>query len=114
VPVRYSRDEYELTPSCQPYRAAIRLQPDYAAAYLNLGLALRYRREPEGAITAFPKARDLASPGSNLARLIEQALVGLEENKVGNFFVLDFILFLEHIESTFYAVNVPLFADTPM
>jgi hypothetical protein len=40
--------------------------------------------------------------------------VGLEENKVGNFFVLDFILFLEHIESTFYAVNVPLFADTPM
>jgi hypothetical protein len=30
-----------------------------------------------------------------------------------NFFVLDFILFLEYIESTFYAVNVPLFADTP-
>ena len=26
-----------------------------------------------------------------------------------NFFVLDFILFLEYIESTFYAVNVPLF-----
>jgi hypothetical protein len=31
-----------------------------------------------------------------------------------NFFVLDFILFLEYIESTFYAVNVPLFSDTPM
>jgi hypothetical protein len=31
-----------------------------------------------------------------------------------NFFVLDFILFLEYIESTFYAVNVPLFADIPM
>ena len=27
-----------------------------------------------------------------------------------NFFVLDFILFLEYIESTFYAVNVPRFA----
>jgi hypothetical protein len=26
-----------------------------------------------------------------------------------NFFVLDFVLFLEYIESTFYAVNVPLF-----
>ena len=26
-----------------------------------------------------------------------------------NFFVLDFILFLEYIESTFYDVNVPLF-----
>ena len=31
-----------------------------------------------------------------------------------NFFVLDFVLFLEYIESTFYAMNVPLFADTPM
>ena len=31
-----------------------------------------------------------------------------------NFFVLDFVLFLEYIESTFYAVNVPLFADIPM
>jgi hypothetical protein len=27
-----------------------------------------------------------------------------------NFFILDFILFLEYIESTFYAVNVPRFA----
>jgi hypothetical protein len=26
-----------------------------------------------------------------------------------NFFVLDFILFLEYIESTFYDINVPLF-----
>ncbi len=26
-----------------------------------------------------------------------------------NFFILDFVLFLEYIESTFYAVNVPLF-----
>ena len=27
-----------------------------------------------------------------------------------NFFILDFILFLEYIESTFYAINVPRFA----
>jgi hypothetical protein len=26
-----------------------------------------------------------------------------------NFFVLDFVLFLEYIESMFYAVNVPRF-----
>jgi hypothetical protein len=31
-----------------------------------------------------------------------------------NFFVLDFILFLEYIESTFYSLNVPLFAAVPM
>ena len=31
-----------------------------------------------------------------------------------NFFVLDFVLFLEYIESAFYAANVPLFADIPM
>jgi hypothetical protein len=27
-----------------------------------------------------------------------------------NFFVLDFVLFLEYIESAFYKVNVPRFA----
>jgi len=31
-----------------------------------------------------------------------------------NFFVLDFVLFLEYIESAFYDLNVPLFADVPM
>jgi hypothetical protein len=40
--------------------------------------------------------------------------MGLKENKMGNFLVLDFILFLEYIESTFYAVNVSRFADLPM
>jgi hypothetical protein len=27
-----------------------------------------------------------------------------------NFFILDFILFLEYIEAKFYAINVPRFA----
>ena len=31
-----------------------------------------------------------------------------------NFFILDFVLFLEYIESTFYAVNVPIFSEIPM
>ena len=31
-----------------------------------------------------------------------------------NFFILDFVLFLEYIESAFYEVNVPLFAEVPM
>jgi hypothetical protein len=31
-----------------------------------------------------------------------------------NFFVLDFVLFLEYIESQFYDINVPLFSVSPM
>jgi hypothetical protein len=31
-----------------------------------------------------------------------------------NFFILDFVLFLEYIESAFYDLNVPLFAALPM
>jgi hypothetical protein len=33
-----------------------------------------------------------------------------EVSDSNNFFILDFVLFLEYIESTFYAINVPRFA----
>ncbi len=49
-------------------REAIRLQPDYAPAHFNLGIALRGQRKLKDALVAFRRAAELPRPGSPVAR----------------------------------------------
>jgi tetratricopeptide (TPR) repeat protein len=68
-------DQGKLEEAITELRAAIRIEPHNAGAHLNLGFALRKKGELAEAIAALRAARDRAQPGSELARLIERALV---------------------------------------
>ena len=54
------------------YRAAIRLDPRYAPAHCNLGVALRITGDPYGAVASLEKAVEL-DPNNQIAkRQLEQ------------------------------------------
>jgi eukaryotic-like serine/threonine-protein kinase len=56
------RGEGKLAEAIAEYRAAIRLQPDFASAHYNLGLALQLRGDLDGALVELRTARDRAGP----------------------------------------------------
>ena len=52
-------DQRKLTRTIASYKTAIRINPNYANAYYNLGLALKKQGKKSDAIAQFQKARPL-------------------------------------------------------
>jgi cytochrome c-type biogenesis protein CcmH/NrfG len=66
-------DQGKVDEALVEFRKAIRLEPVDSQAHYHLGDALTKQRKRAETIAEFRMARDLASPGSALARLIERA-----------------------------------------
>jgi tetratricopeptide (TPR) repeat protein len=64
----------KLQAAIKSYRDAIGIKPAFAEAHYYLAKALKDQGKLAEAIAEFRKARDLAQPGSELARRIEHAL----------------------------------------
>ena len=61
------------------FREAIRLKPDLVEAHLNLGVALRARGRLHEALASYERARELAPPGSEIARELSIWIPGIEK-----------------------------------
>jgi superkiller protein 3 len=55
------------------YRKAVEINPNYADAYSNLGLALFQKGESNNALDAFQRALEINPAQDNLARAEQQA-----------------------------------------
>ena len=71
-------DQRKLTSTIASYKTAIRINPNYANAYYNLGLALKKQGKKSDAIAQFQKARPLyqqkgdAKTVADIDRLIQE------------------------------------------